>query len=89
MKRKVTSHFILAMVICFVLIACNEKSKTDEKATTDTTKTEAAPMPGFDAAMDATGVAGYPASVLADTLNVKAYEFVAFTFKESASMLAG
>ena len=72
MKKKVTSHFILAMVICFVFIACNEQSKTNETATTDTTKTEAVPMPGFDPAMDATKVSGYPASILADSLNVKA-----------------
>lgn len=77
MKQKTKTSMILGLSISMILFACNEKSKTDETAKMDTTKTETAPMPGFDAAMDATGMAGYPASILADSLNLKAYEFVA------------
>ena len=77
MKQKIMTSLLLGLSISMILFACNQQTKTDETAKTDTTKTEMVPMPGFDASMDATGMAGYPASILADTLNVKAYEFVA------------
>lgn len=77
MKQKIMTSLLLGLSISIVLLACNQESKTAETAKTDTTTTGTALMPDFDATMDATGVAGYPASILADSLNVKAYEFVA------------
>ncbi len=77
MKQKIKTRLMLATIISFTLFACNQEKKKDEPAKTDATKTEAAPMADFDPAMDATKTAGYPATVLADTLNLKTYEFVA------------
>ncbi len=74
MKKKVTIHFILALGICFALIACNQPAKTDEAAKTTETKTESTPMPAYDPAMDPIKVEAAFAKVLADTLNVKLYE---------------
>jgi len=76
MKQKLKASFILALFFAFTIVACKDKKK-DEPAKTDATKTETTAIPDFDPAMDATKTAGYPAMVLADSLNLKAYEFVA------------
>lgn len=76
MKQKINASIFLALLMAFAFIACNE-AKKDEPAKMDEAKTETGPMPGFDPAMDATKTTGYPANVLADSLNLKAYEFVA------------
>jgi quercetin dioxygenase-like cupin family protein len=61
--------------MAFALFACNNEKK-EEPAKMDAAKAEVAPMSGFDPAMDATKTPGYPATVLADSLNLKAYEFL-------------
>jgi quercetin dioxygenase-like cupin family protein len=70
MKQKLNASIILALLMSFAIIGCNDP-KNDEAQ-----KTETATMPDFDPAMDATKMAGYPAKILADTLNLKAYEFL-------------
>ena len=75
MKQKSNASIFLALLMVFAFIACKD-AKKEEPAKTDGTKTEIAPLPGFDPAMDATKMPGYPATVLADTLNLKAYEFL-------------
>jgi quercetin dioxygenase-like cupin family protein len=76
MKQKTNASIFLALLMAFAIISCND-SKKEEPAKTDAVKTEAAPEPGFDPAMDATKTPGYPATILGDTLNLKAYEFLA------------
>ena len=87
MKMKVTIHFILAVAICFALIACNQQAKTDEAAQADNTtgaaKTETSSMPEYDPAMDPMKVEAAFVKALADTLNVKFYEA---TFKPGDSV---
>ena len=87
MKMKVTIHFILAVAICFALIACNQQAKTDEAAqagnTTGAAKTETSSMPEYDPAMDPMKVEAAFVKALADTLNVKFYEA---TFKPGDSV---
>lgn len=76
MKQKANATIFLGLLMSFIFIACNSKAKKEDPAKTDETKIEAVTEPGFDPAMDATKMAGYPARVLKDTLNLKAYEFV-------------
>ena len=76
MKQKTNMRIFLVLFISFAFFACNQKKETGEATKTDTTKTATVSMPDFDASMDATKTAGYPATVLADSLNLKAYEFV-------------
>jgi len=78
MKQRTNNLLICSVIICFALVACNQESKTGETKTdtTSTGKMESSKMPDYDPAMDATKTAGYPATVLADSLNVKAYEFM-------------
>jgi len=76
MKQKLNASVFLALLMAFALFACNNEKK-EEPAKMDAAKAEVAPMPGFDPAMDATKTPGYPATVLADSLNLKAYEFLA------------
>ena len=87
MKKKVILHFIVAVGICFALIACNQQAKTDEAAQAVTTngaaKTETSSMPEYDPAMDPLKVEAAFLKVLADTLNVKFYEA---TFKPGDSV---
>jgi quercetin dioxygenase-like cupin family protein len=75
MKQRINTSIFLAFLMAIVFLACNSKTKKEEPAKTDQGKTET--IPGFDPAMDATKITGYPATVLADTLGLKAYEFVA------------
>ena len=79
MKPNIFFSFSLIVISMFVIAACNsektDEKKSDEKTTMDTTKSE--PIPGFDPSMDATTISGYPARVLADSLGIKPYEFLA------------
>ena len=77
MKRRNTATIFLSFLMVFSFIACDNKAKKDEPAKTDTATTETVSIADFDPAMDATKTAGYPATILGDTLNVKAYEFLA------------
>lgn len=77
MKPRNIASVFLASLLLFAFVACDNKAKKDEAVKTDTTKTGTASMPDFDPAMDATTTAGYPATILGDTLNMKAYEFLA------------
>lgn len=77
MKQKTRQFFFLLLFLTVSFFACKDKEKKDEAVKTEETKADAATQPGFDAAMDATKVSGYPARVLGDSLGVKAYEFVA------------
>lgn len=76
MKRKNNLSCMLTLLITLFFFSCNE-AKKEESSKTDGVKVEAAPISGFDPAMDATKVAGYPGTVLVDSLNLKAYEFLA------------
>lgn len=75
MKQKFYASIILALLMSFAIIGCNDP-KSDDAKKTNADKPETAAIAGFDPAMDATKVAGYPAKILADTLNLKAYEFL-------------
>jgi quercetin dioxygenase-like cupin family protein len=77
MKQKNNAGIILAFMILLVFIACNNEAKKEEPGKTDEVKTESGSMPGYDPAMDPTKTAGYPATILGDTLGLKAYEFLA------------
>ncbi len=83
MVKRNNARTMLAMIICLALFACNQQKKTEEPTTTtgDTTatstKTEMESMPGYDASMDPTKMTNYPATILADSLGMKLYEFVA------------
>ncbi len=76
MKQKTNAGIIPLLLMVFAMIACNQQSKTDETAKTETgtTKTETTAMPAYDPAMDPLKVEAAFAKVLADTLNVKLYE---------------
>lgn len=75
MKQKNYAGILLAFLMMFTFIACNNEAKKEEPAKTDEVKTETNTMPGYDPAMDPTKTAGYPATILGDTLGMKAYEF--------------
>lgn len=73
MKQKTNASIILAMLMAFVFIACNNEAKKDESAT----KSETSSMPAYDAAMDPVKVeANVISRVMADTLGVKFYELI-------------
>ncbi len=74
MKQKTNAGIIPALLMAFVMVACNNEAKKDEPSKTDATKTEAASMPVYDAAMDPVKVEAAFLTMLADTLNVKLYE---------------
>jgi quercetin dioxygenase-like cupin family protein len=75
MKQKFNATILLAILMMFFFIACNNEAKKEEPAKTDEVKTEVSTMPGYDPAMDPTKTAGYPATIVGDTLGMKAYEF--------------
>ena len=77
MKQKNNAGILLAFLMMFAFIACNNEAKKDEPGKTDEVKTETGSMPGYDPAMDPTKTAGYPATIFGDTLGLKAYEFLA------------
>ncbi len=76
MKQKTNMSIFLVLFVSIAFFACNQKKETGDATKTDTTKTGTVSIPDFDPAMDATKTAGYPATVLADSLNLKAYEFL-------------
>jgi quercetin dioxygenase-like cupin family protein len=71
-KLKVTG--ILAFLLTFSTLACNEQQKKDESTKTEVSKSEANSMPVYDPAMDPVKVEAAFNKVLADTLNVKLHE---------------
>ncbi|HUR66371.1 MAG TPA: cupin domain-containing protein [Chitinophagaceae bacterium] len=77
MKPRISTSIVLAFLMVFAFIACDNKAKKDETVKTDTTKTGTTSLPDFDPSMDATKTSGYPATILGDTLNMKVYEFLA------------
>mgnify|MGYP003462512651 FL=1 len=77
MKQKFNASILLALFMLLAFIACNNEAKKEEPAKTDTVNAETGSMPGYDPAMDPTKTAGYPATILGDTLGLKAYEFLA------------
>ena len=69
MKQKTNASIILALLMSFVFIACNNEKK-EELA-----KTDAAAMPAYDPAMDPVKVeAATITNMFADTLGVKFYQ---------------
>ena len=77
MKPRINASIFLVFLMVIAVTACDNKTKEDEAVKTDTTKSETNSIPGFDPARDPITTPGYPARVLADTLNLKAYEFIA------------
>ena len=77
MKQKTNASIFLAILMMVSIVACKPKEKTDEPATAEPAKSETVSIPDFDPAMDATKVPGYPVSIFGDSLNLKAYEFLA------------
>lgn len=74
MKHKTNASIILALVLMFVFIACNNEKK-EETAKTDVVKTENPSIPAYDAAMDPMTVeAAFITQKFADTLGIKFYE---------------
>lgn len=74
MKSKIKVSFILAILIVFAFIACNQQSKTDETTNADTTKKETSSMPAYDPAMDPINVEAPFLKLHKDTLGIKLYE---------------
>ncbi len=77
MKSTCNFRLIAATILAFFFVACNQKKDEEKSTHTDSTVTKKVEMNGFEASMDATTVSGYPARVLADSLGLKPYEFVA------------
>jgi quercetin dioxygenase-like cupin family protein len=76
MKQKTNAAIVLAVLMVFAFVACNDEKK-DEPAKTDATKSETSAMPAYDPAMDPLKVeAAVISRVLGDTLNVKFYELI-------------
>ena len=77
MKKKNKVSIIVALLMSFIVIACNNEAKKEEPANTNATKMETPSMPSYDAAMDPVKVEAHVISrVLADTLGVKFYELM-------------
>lgn len=74
MKQKTNASIFLALLMTFVLFACNNEQKADEPAAADTASTTASSMPAYDAAMDPVTVEGKYAKLHADSLGIKLYE---------------
>lgn len=75
MRQATKASLLLAALITFAFIACNDESKKEEPAKTDVTKTETPSMPAYDPAMDPMKVeAADITHVFGDTLNMKFYE---------------
>jgi quercetin dioxygenase-like cupin family protein len=80
MKSRKQFRLLIPCLAIIFMVACNQKKdegKTTTTADTTTTKTTGTDMPGFDASMDATKMPGYPATVVADSLGLKPYMFLA------------
>ena len=77
MKQKPYASIILAMLMTFIFIACNNEAKNEEPAKADAAKAETPSMPAYDAAMDPVKVeANVISRIMADTLGVKFYELI-------------
>lgn len=76
MKQETNTRFILALVMTFFFIACNNEEKADEPAKADDKKTETTATPARDPAMDAAKIAPGVYHVLADTMNIRLLEII-------------
>jgi len=74
MNQKFNVSVILAFLLTFSTLACNEQLKKDEPTTTEVSKSESNSTPVYDPAMDPVKVEAAFNKVLADTLNVKLHE---------------
>ena len=74
MNQKFNVSVILAFLLTFSTVACNEQQKKDEPTKTEVSKSEASSTPIYDPAMDPVKVEAAFNKVLADTLNVKLHE---------------
>ncbi len=74
MNQKFNARVILAFLLTFFVVACNEQQKKDEPTKTEVSKSEANSTPVYDPAMDPVKVEAAFNKVLADTLNVKLHE---------------
>lgn len=74
MKQKINAGIFPALLISFMLFACNNEKKTDEPVVAVETETPVSPMPTFDPAMDPVKVEAAFVKILSDTLGVKLYE---------------
>ena len=72
MKQKINASIILALLMAFAFIACNDEKKTEETATTDAAETTTTPT--RDPAMDPVKVAPGIYRALADTLDIRISE---------------
>jgi hypothetical protein len=75
-----TNHCFFVLFSVLWLIACNEPATTSEKDKADTTTPvtemkDTSPMPVYDPSMDAILTGAKFAKKLADSLNIKMYEF--------------
>jgi hypothetical protein len=79
MKQTTFNFYFLVLASALFLIACNEPATTSEKNEKDTasvvTNNATSSMPAYDPAMDALNVGPQFTKKLADTLNIKMYEF--------------
>lgn len=74
MKQKTNASIFLALLMSFVLFACNNEQKADEPVAADTASTTESSMPAYDAAMDPVKVEAAFLKMHADTLGIKLYE---------------
>ena len=56
MKQKTNVSVVLAFLMAFIIIACNEQPKKDEPTKTDVAKSEPIPMPAYAFAVDQLGL---------------------------------
>jgi hypothetical protein len=75
-----TNHCFFVLFSVLMLISCKEPTTTSEENKKDTTPPvtdmkDTSPMPVYDPAMDAINTGAKFAKKLADTLNIKMYEF--------------
>ncbi len=77
MNQKINLQFILLFCLTLAFVACNNKSKKEEPAQSDTTatvSTEPAQTNTMDPAMDATKVAPDQYKLIKDTLGIRTIE---------------
>ncbi|HEV2832172.1 MAG TPA: cupin domain-containing protein [Hanamia sp.] len=79
MLQTKTSTYIFVFISILFLIACNETGTTSEKNGTDTTSvivnSDTSTIPAYDPAMEPLTVGAKFIKKIADTLNMKMYEF--------------
>ena len=74
MKQKTNTSIILAVLMAFAFIACNNEATKDEPVKVEGVKIETASMPAYDAAMDPVNVEAKFAKIHTDSLGIKLYE---------------